>query len=313
MPLREITEHENFVFEAEERNLRTPPERWIQGCQRAESQGGEGWAGRGGGCSLELQARLLGPLEVTVDGVRVEGRRWRSRKAQSLFSYLLLHPQGVTGDKLMEMFWPDADPGWSRHRLHYTINYARAALGDCRGRKTGSRLLRYEKGAYFVNPQYCSWIDVEEFARLVQEAKGLDSEGQGTEVVQRCTSAVQLYRGDFMEGFYDRWCEEERDFYQLMYVKALKLAGDSLFKMGDYSTAIAWYAKLLAVDEFREDVHRAVIRCHAKMGNRKGVIVQYERLKRLLESELSVEPEPETVRLYKELIHNPKRLLSGFN
>jgi DNA-binding SARP family transcriptional activator len=44
------------------------------------------------------------------------------------------------------------------------------------------------------------------------------------------------------------------------------------------------------------------MRAHAALGNRGAVKDQFEGLKRLLESELGVEPSPETKKLYQQLI-----------
>ena len=45
-----------------------------------------------------------------------------------------------------------------------------------------------------------------------------------------------------------------------------------------------------------------LIKAHAAMGNRGAAKEHYEGLKRLLESELGVEPSPETRKLYQQLI-----------
>jgi DNA-binding SARP family transcriptional activator len=55
-------------------------------------------------------------------------------------------------------------------------------------------------------------------------------------------------------------------------------------------------------DQFREDIHCLILRAHAAMGNRGAVKEHYEGLKRILESELGVEPSAETKKLYQQLV-----------
>jgi DNA-binding SARP family transcriptional activator len=55
-------------------------------------------------------------------------------------------------------------------------------------------------------------------------------------------------------------------------------------------------------DPFREDIHCLIMRAQAAVGNRGAVKDQFESLKRVLDSELGVEPSAETRKLYQQLI-----------
>ena len=48
-----------------------------------------------------------------------------------------------------------------------------------------------------------------------------------------------------------------------------------------------------------ESAHRLAMQAFAAMGNRSGVVNQYELCKQYLQGELGLEPSPETVKLYK--------------
>ena len=47
-------------------------------------------------------------------------------------------------------------------------------------------------------------------------------------------------------------------------------------------------------DAYREGTSLAVMACHVRLGNRKAAVVEYERLRSLLRSELDSDPLPET-------------------
>jgi len=77
--------------------------------------------------ALTLEARLLGPMDVSVGGQRVE--HWRGRKGALLLAYLLLHRgRPVPRDALTVTFWPEAPSDASRNRLHVTLHALRADL-----------------------------------------------------------------------------------------------------------------------------------------------------------------------------------------
>ena len=75
------------------------------------------------------------------------------------------------------------------------------------------------KGIEF-NPHCNYWLDVADF---VAKTERLQSESSEDEVaIARLSEAVVLYRGDFLEGFYDDWCLEERYRLESLYLEALE-------------------------------------------------------------------------------------------
>ena len=66
--------------------------------------------------------------------------------------------------------------------------------------------------------------------------------------------------------------------------------------------AIDLYRKLLDKDPLREDVHRQVMRCLFRMGDRAGAMRQFEEVGRVLSEELRAGPSTETIRLYEALV-----------
>jgi DNA-binding SARP family transcriptional activator len=54
-------------------------------------------------------------------------------------------------------------------------------------------------------------------------------------------------------------------------------------------------------DPYREDIHALIMRIYAAQGKRSAVKEQYDKLHKLLKSELGVEPATETKRVFQEL------------
>jgi DNA-binding SARP family transcriptional activator len=73
-----------------------------------------------------LEVAVLGPVVATVDGLPIEDRAWRSRKAREVFVLLALAGEtGRSRDEVIEAVWPDRDPAKGRSLL-------RTALADVR-------------------------------------------------------------------------------------------------------------------------------------------------------------------------------------
>ncbi len=72
--------------------------------------------------------------------------------------------------------------------------------------------------------------------------------------------------------------------------------------MEDWAKSIQLAQRILHEDQFREDIHCLIMRALGALGNRSAVREHFEGLKRLLNSELGVEPGSETRKLYEELM-----------
>jgi DNA-binding SARP family transcriptional activator len=75
----------------------------------------------------------------------------------------------------------------------------------------------------------------------------------------------------------------------------------------EWDLAISTGARLLAIDPLLEHVHRSLILCHYRKGNRAGAIAQFEACKRVLMRELGIHPMRETVEAY-EIVKSEKSI-----
>jgi len=57
----------------------------------------------------------------------------------------------------------------------------------------------------------------------------------------------------------------------------------------------------LHVNNLQEDLHCQVMRIYAALGNRAGLVQQYQGLKRIISRELSVEPTQSSAKLYQTI------------
>ena len=160
----------------------------------------------------------------------------------------------------------------------------------------------YRDGDYLLNPDFAYRIDVEEFDRLVAQGEASRREREFDECVRSYQAAVDTYRGEFMQGSYDPWADEQRSYYRKQYLQLIEALANVALKMGDWFKSIHLAQQILNDDPFREDVHCLLMRAHAALGNKGAVREQFEGLKLLLQKELGVDPVAETVNTYRELM-----------
>jgi two-component SAPR family response regulator len=162
--------------------------------------------------------------------------------------------------------------------------------------------------------------DVQAFARLCEAARRAPPE----EAVSTYEEARALYQGDLLARQAYEWVEHrERDGltplerYQRFYHEATGELADLYQRQGDVARAVSLYRQVLTEDPMAEDVARALFRCYADLGDRPGLLREYQRFRQQLRRALSdpdgdeeacaeddavYEPDAETVAVYQQTL-----------
>ena len=200
-------------------------------------------------------------------------------KSQSLLAYLLVHRrQPHPRERLADMFWGERPPEKAHHSLATAIWHIRRFLGD--------GFLLGDQGHVQVDPHAPLWLDAEAFAA-----------GAVAKDLARLQEAVDLYRGDFLDGFYDDWVITERYRLEALYTAALAQLMAGREAQEEHEAALAAALRLLACDPLREDAHRLAMRAYCQLGQRSAALDQYRRCQEVLHQELGAAPAPETAAL----------------
>jgi DNA-binding SARP family transcriptional activator len=235
-----------------------------------------------------LKLRLLGPPEILIDDQPLKLAR---RKSRALVYYLAGHSRPLRRESLLAAFWPDNPRPAAQQILRTTLHGLRKGLG--------SNILT-EGDQLGLAPT--AQIDVRLFAEQLSK--------QPSDLAQ-LTQALELYRGEFLEGFdlpdtpdYNDWVLIERERLQRMAVRGLTALSRLHEANGDYPAALDSLERALAFDPLQEDLQRESIRLLYLSGDRPAAIRRYDQLRKLLDEELGVPPMVETRALYDAMIND---------
>jgi DNA-binding SARP family transcriptional activator len=234
--------------------------------------------------SPRLFVRLLGEPSVKT------GHTWHpfiSDRRYQVLAYLAQSGTWVTRDKLADLFYSDTNQSAARSNLRKIFfkikNLEWLAAPDVIAQ------LEY-------NDEAVRWqveTDVHEFLAAIE-----------TNDWER---ALKRYSGSFLQGFtesdsdFDGWVETERLRLAELYQHASEKYIYTLEQRGDTEAALFFLRQLLARDPLLESVHREIIRLEFKRGNSEAAFEQFERCREVLQKELGVEPEEETLELLRKL------------
>jgi TolB-like protein/DNA-binding SARP family transcriptional activator len=124
----------------------------------------------------------------------------------------------------------------------------------------------------------------------------------------RLTDAVELYRGEMLDGFhivgapeFESWLEAERERLARRYMSALEKLADERESATDFVGAAMWWRRLATRDRFSSRVTLRLMRALAAAGD-PAAAVQHARVhEALLRAELDVAPDPEVPALVRQL------------
>jgi ABC-type oligopeptide transport system substrate-binding subunit/DNA-binding SARP family transcriptional activator len=230
-----------------------------------------------------LHVNLLGPMDLRYDGQQL--CKPPTLKSRSLLAYLILHrdrPQAR--ERLVDLFWGDRPERRARRSLTTALWHIRRCLPE-------EELILSELNTVQFDPGSELWLDVDEF-----QAQAARPE------IASLQSAVALYRGDLMDGFYDDWIITERYRLEHLFCEALTRLMNVQESRGDHEALLATAARLLQQDPLREDAHRVMMRAYCLLGRRNAALEQYRHCRRIVQEELGVEPLAETSELHQQIL-----------
>jgi DNA-binding SARP family transcriptional activator/tetratricopeptide (TPR) repeat protein len=235
-----------------------------------------------------IRIHLLGGFLLEHDGRNMPPIP--SAAGRSLFAYLVTNRgRRHTRDLVAGTFWPDLPEQGARRRLSQAWWQIQTSLQDV---KIGQPFIEATLfDVAFVATDY--WLDIAEFDRHIataaKQAVTRDPAESGS-----LEQAVDLYRGEFLAGFYDDWTHFERERLRSQYLVSLERLIALHKSRADYETAQYFARRLCLHDPLRESAHREVMRLSFLLGHSNEALRQYERCAEILSEELGRRPSSET-------------------
>jgi predicted ATPase len=254
-----------------------------------------------------LEISLLGPFRVTVDGNPVT--RFEADTARALLAYLALcasRQAPCRRETLAGLLWPEQPEAEARHNLRQALSRVRKAIGD---QDAEPPFLLVTRQTIQINSESDTWLDVSAFDGLIAACQGHHHRRLEAcrSCMQRLGEAVELYRGDLLGGFslnsapFEEWLVAERERRHRQALDALHHLASYHERRGEHEQVQGYAQRQLALEPWREEAHRQLVRALALSGQRAAALVQYEACCQVLTEELGVEPEGETTALYERI------------
>lgn len=195
-----------------------------------------------------LELTLFGSPVVQDHGQPVTG--FRSSKAQALLYYLAVTGRPHTRPTLAGLLWGDQPEAAARTSLSKCLSNLRELVGDA---------VLVERQTVAFNRHQPYHLDTEQFLAGIGQPPT-------PETIPTWQTALDLYCGDFLEGFYvreapdfEQWMLVQRAHYREAVVQGLHTLANYFDQQGDLANAITHTRRLLTLEPWREEAHRQLI------------------------------------------------------
>lgn len=243
---------------------------------------------------------MLGNPTITLNNKPTLGSM--SNKAIALLCYLVLNKDKMYNrDKLASIFWDSSNIETTRYNLRYTLWSLRKILD---ADKNQIPIIVTYKDCCGINSEAAISTDIFEMEKLLEES----IEFKGPDYIENLNKIKNIYKGEFLEGFYINKCPEfndwvffERERLQRMYFEVLYRLTKLYKSSGNYFKSIEILNEMLKTNPLQEDLYEELIKNYLELGDRGSALNQYKRCSNILRDELNISPNESIRKLYNDI------------
>jgi DNA-binding SARP family transcriptional activator/predicted ATPase len=254
----------------------------------------------------QLSMFFLGSMQTVLDGTPLA---FRSRRERALLAYLAVEAARYhTRSAIAGLIYPDMPGEDALRNVRLVLNRLR---GELQERDRTDPFLLISRDGLQWNAESAYRLDVADFLRLMAEVPSEDVALTESDV-RRLTEAVALYRGDFLYGFemedsdlFEAWMQGWRERLHQLALNAMRRLAEYALQHGQYDRARYYAQSQIGLDRWQEGAYRQLMTALAQQGQRRLALKQYDSLVRLLEEEVGVPPDPQTIALHTQIQAQP--------
>ncbi len=244
-----------------------------------------------------IDIRVLGPLEVTVDGVRIDPGGPRQRCV--LARLVAARGKVVSADRLIEDLYADEVPPRALASIQAYVFHLRRALEPGRAARARAEVLITSPPGYALRLSAAA-VDAWSFEEEARQPAGLEDPAA---THARLTAALASWRGAAFEEFGGMpWADLEASRLEELRLMACERLAATALQLGSPAQVIADLSRLTAEHPLREEAWRLLALALYQSGRQGDALAALRRARTQLAEELGVDPGPALRQLEDDIL-----------
>lgn len=249
-----------------------------------------------GSHGVAVQFRILGPLEVWLDGYFPI----RAAKHRSLLAALLLGANKVQSvDRLIDMIWGERPPNSARNLVSVYVHQLRKLISEA---GLDRDVLVTSPPGYVLRIAPAQ-LDLLVFERLTAEAREAAARLDHVTAAAGFREALALWRGPVLSDI-DRGVPCDLEILRLEETRlaVIEECVETELVLGRHARVVGELESLVRQHPFRERLHGMLMLALYRSGRRGEAIRTYQTARKILSEELGLEPGHELQRLIRSIL-----------
>ncbi|MFG2209034.1 BTAD domain-containing putative transcriptional regulator [Streptomyces sp. NPDC048638] len=257
-----------------------------------------------------MKYRLLGPLWVDgMEGIASPMAEKVPHKVQVLLAALLVRSdQVVSAEQIIGEIWGERPPRRATAALHVYISQLRKLLATAHG---ADHLIVTRTPGYLMQ-LHGEMTDLESFRRLLRKGRAYMVAGSHQEASECFEGALNLWRGPVLSGLRDgpivngfaAWVEELR-------LECIELLIEAYFMLGRHRELVSYLQSVVSEHALHETFYRQLMLALYRCNRRAEALEIYQRARKILKSELGLEPCRALHDMHSAILASDNRLEAG--
>ncbi len=245
----------------------------------------------------KLNINLLGNVEIYYNGELINNKL--SAKSIGVLAILLCNEyKKVTREKLAYMFWPESFET-ANYNLRYNLwNLKKVISND----ENDNEFIISDNKYCYINQDYNFNSDIT-YLENINKEKSSD--------INTLKKLKELFRGEFLENFYFKECDDfndwifyQRSIFQKLHIQTLNKLLDQYLNLNVYDSAKDTLEEILLINPYDEESHYKLMNLLINNKESNLAIIHYKKYQTSLREDLNIFPQKKIKDLYLKLINN---------
>jgi DNA-binding SARP family transcriptional activator len=234
-----------------------------------------------------LSIKMFGQMNISNNGVSIADKL--SKKLMALICLLVLNAnREVSREKIIAYLWPDSAEESARYNLRYNLWLVKKLIPLDANEQS---FILITKDSCRINKQYrfqCDKMRIDDF------------DIQGESSVEELIQLKALFKGEFLEGFYLKNCDEfnemilfERVVCQTKQIEIMKKLITLYEEANRYAEELQVLHEMMTIEPYNENFAYRILNIYKNTGNRAAAINYYKKFEGKLRRDLNIAPNNE--------------------